>query len=150
MRLLPRDAIEKPVVPLYDKIKTAIFFSSVLYLVYLMGFVGKGELLAALYTATFMFVLLVAAFVYFKYVLNHAPLKNESLLGNIRSAIETHAEMTSYLTLLLATLGIMIGLFTVTGFINRMGSILIDLHDNLDDLVTPIVFIVADARSSLK
>jgi TRAP-type uncharacterized transport system fused permease subunit len=35
--------------------------------------------------------------------------------------------MTSYLTLLLATLGIMIGLFTVTGFINRMGSMLLDL-----------------------
>ena len=48
-------------------------------------------------------------------------------LGSIKRAIETHAEMTSYLTLLLATLGIMIGLFTVTGFINRMGGILIDL-----------------------
>jgi TRAP-type uncharacterized transport system fused permease subunit len=35
--------------------------------------------------------------------------------------------MTSYLTLLLATLGIMIGLFTVTGFINRMGGMLLDL-----------------------
>ncbi|HEY7548818.1 MAG TPA: TRAP transporter large permease subunit, partial [Hyphomicrobiaceae bacterium] len=35
--------------------------------------------------------------------------------------------MTSYLTLLLATLGIMIGLFTVTGFINRMGAMIIDL-----------------------
>ena len=42
--------------PLYDQIKTAIFFSSVLYLLYLMGFVGMGELLAALYTAAFMFV----------------------------------------------------------------------------------------------
>ena len=40
-----------------------------LYLIYLMGFVGKGELLAALYTASFMLVLLVAAFLYFKYVL---------------------------------------------------------------------------------
>ena len=48
VRLLPRDAIETPNVPLYDKIKTAIFFSSVLYLIYLMGVVGKGELLAAL------------------------------------------------------------------------------------------------------
>jgi TRAP-type uncharacterized transport system fused permease subunit len=35
--------------------------------------------------------------------------------------------MTSYLTLLLATLGIMIGLFTVTGFINRMGAMILDL-----------------------
>ena len=127
VRLLPRDAIEKPQVPLYDKVKTCIFFSSVLYLIYLMGFVGKGELLAALYTASFMLGLLVAAFVYFKYLRNDPATGNETLFGNIRRAIETHAEMTSYLTLLLATLGIMIGLFTVTGFINRMGAILLDL-----------------------
>src|SRR5919108_4709737 len=48
VRLLPHDAIERPQVPLYDKLKTVIFFSSVLYLIYLMGFVGKGELIAAL------------------------------------------------------------------------------------------------------
>jgi TRAP transporter 4TM/12TM fusion protein len=127
VRLLPRDAIEKPQVPLYDKVKTCIFFSSVLYLIYLMGFVGKGELLAALYTASFMLGLLVAAFVYFKYLRKDPATTNETLFGNLRRAVETHAEMTSYLTLLLATLGIMIGLFTVTGFINRMGAMLIDL-----------------------
>ena len=127
VRLLPRDAIEKPQVPLYDKVKTCIFFSSVLYLIYLMGFVGKGELLAALYTASFMLGLLVVAFVYFKYLRKDPATTNETLLGNVRRAIETHAEMTSYLTLLLATLGIMIGLFTVTGFINRMGAMLLDL-----------------------
>jgi TRAP-type uncharacterized transport system fused permease subunit len=43
--------------------------------------------------------------------------------------IETHAEMTSYLTLLLSTLGIMVGLFTVTGFINRMGGILLHIGE---------------------
>jgi TRAP transporter 4TM/12TM fusion protein len=127
VRLLPRDAIERPQVPLYDKLKTAVFFSSVLYLIYLMGFVGKGELLAALYTASFMLGLLVAVFLYFKYMLKDPALANETLFGNTRRAIETHAEMTSYLTLLLATLGIMIGLFTVTGFINRMGAMLLDL-----------------------
>lgn len=127
VRLLPRDPIERPRVPLYDKVKTGIFFVSVLYLVYLMGFAGKGELLAALSTATFMLVLLVATFVYFKYVLKAPEVANETLFGNLRRAIETHAEMTSYLTLLLATLGIMIGLFTVTGFILRMGAMLIDL-----------------------
>ena len=74
-----------------------------------------------------MFVLLLAAFLYFKYVLKDPVLEKETLFGNIRRAIETHAEMTSYLTLLLATLGIMIGLFTVTGFINRMGAMLLDL-----------------------
>jgi TRAP transporter 4TM/12TM fusion protein len=127
VRLLPSDAIERPQVPLYDKVKTFIFFGSVAYLLYLMGFAGKGELLAALYTATFMFVLLVAAFMYFKYVAKDPQLAEETLFGNVRRAIETHAEMTSYLTLLLATLGIMIGLFTVTGFINRMGAMLLDL-----------------------
>jgi TRAP-type uncharacterized transport system fused permease subunit len=35
--------------------------------------------------------------------------------------------MTSYLTQLLATLGIMIGLFTITGFILRMGAMLLDI-----------------------
>jgi TRAP-type uncharacterized transport system fused permease subunit len=127
VRLLPRDPIDRPRVPPYEKVKTTIFFSSVLFLLYLMGHVGKGELLAALYTAIFMLVLLLAAYLYFKYVLKDSAAGEESLLGNLRRAIETHAEMTSYLTLLLATLGIMIGLFTVTGFINRMGAILIDL-----------------------
>ncbi len=127
VRLLPKDPIERPVVPLYDKVKTAIFFSSVLYLLHLLSYGGKGELIAALYTASFMYVLLAAAYLYFKYVAKDPSLAKESLLGNTRIAIETHGEMTSYLTLLLATLGIMIGLFTVTGFINRMGAMLLDL-----------------------
>ncbi|MEX0591456.1 MAG: TRAP transporter fused permease subunit [Xanthobacteraceae bacterium] len=127
VRLLPRGAIETPQVPIYDKIKTGIFFSSVLYLLYLMGWVGMGELRAAIYTASFMFLLLLVVFIYFKYLLKDRTLESETLFGNIRRSIETHAEMTSYLTLLLATLGIMIGLFTVTGFINRMGSMLLDL-----------------------
>jgi TRAP-type uncharacterized transport system fused permease subunit len=74
-----------------------------------------------------MFVLLLAAFLYFKYVLKDPEVGKESLFENIRLTIETHADMTSYLTLLLATLGIMIGLFTVTGFINRMGGMLLEL-----------------------
>jgi TRAP-type uncharacterized transport system fused permease subunit len=60
-------------------------------------------------------------------VLKDPAVVNETLSGDLRRAIETHAEMTSYLTLLLATLGIMIGLFTVTGFINRMGAMLLDV-----------------------
>ena len=127
VRLLPSDPITAPQVPVYDKIKTTIFFSSVLFLLYLMGWVGMGELLAALYTATFMLTLLVAVFIYFKYILNDPTLAKETLFGNIRQSVITHAEMTSYLTLLLATLGIMIGLFTVTGFINRMGAMLLEV-----------------------
>ncbi|OGA34834.1 MAG: TRAP transporter, partial [Betaproteobacteria bacterium RIFCSPLOWO2_12_FULL_64_23] len=127
IRLLPRDPIVAPTVSPYQQIKTSIFFLGVLFLMLMMGWVGVGELLAALYTTAFMFVLLLLNFLYFKYALKDPAAAQETFLGNVRLSIETHADMTSYLTLLLATLGIMIGLFTVTGFINRMGGMLLDL-----------------------
>ena len=127
VRLLPSDQVAAPKVLPYERVKTSIFFFAVIFLIFLMGGVGVGEMLAALYTAAFMFALLLAAFLYFKYILKDPEVAKESLWGNIRLTIETHADMTSYLTLLLATLGIMIGLFTVTGFINRMGAMLLDL-----------------------
>jgi TRAP transporter 4TM/12TM fusion protein len=127
VRLMPLGAIEKPQVPLYEKVTTGIFFGAVAYLIYLLGFVGKGELRAAVHTASLMFGVLVAVFLWFKYLRRDPFLERETLFRSIRRAIETHAEMTSYLTLLLATLGIMIGLFTVTGFINRMGAMLLDI-----------------------
>jgi TRAP-type uncharacterized transport system fused permease subunit len=64
-------------------------------------------------------------FLFFKYVKKDPAAKKDALFANFRIMIETHAEMTSFLTLLLCTLGIMIGLFTVTGFINRMGGMLL-------------------------
>ena len=127
VRLLPREPIVAPGVSAYEQIKTAIFFLGVVFLMAMMGAVGMGELLAALATTVFMFVLLLLNFLYFKFVLKDAAAGEETFLGNVRLSIETHADMTSYLTLLLATLGIMIGLFTVTGFINRMGGMLLEL-----------------------
>lgn len=127
VRLVPRGAIEKPQVPFYEKVTTAIFFGTVAYLMYLLGVSGMGELRAALYTAGLMLGVLIAVFVYFKHVRRDPALGGETLAGSLRRGIETHAEMTSYLTLLLATLGIMVGLFTVTGFINRMGGMLLEV-----------------------
>jgi len=127
VRLMPRESIEAPKVSAYNQIKTSIFFLGVLFLMAMMGWIGMGELLAALYTAGFMFALLLLNFLYFKHALKDPAAAQETFLGNVRLSIETHADMTSYLTLLLATLGIMIGLFTVTGFINRMGGMLLDL-----------------------
>src|SRR5690606_16716645 len=69
VRLLPSDNVAAPPVPLYDRTKTSIFFLSVLFLIYHLGIVGTGELLAALYAAGFMLALLTIAFLYFKYVL---------------------------------------------------------------------------------
>ncbi|MCC6776200.1 MAG: TRAP transporter permease, partial [Hyphomicrobiales bacterium] len=127
VRLLPAESVAAPVVPLYDRVKTTIFMISVLYLLYQMGWAGTGELMAALKTAGLMLALLVAAFLVFKHHRRDPALAGETLVRNLRSAVETLAEMTSYLALLLATLGIMIGLFTVTGFINRMGGMLLQL-----------------------
>ncbi|MBX9589453.1 MAG: TRAP transporter fused permease subunit [Hyphomonadaceae bacterium] len=127
VRLLPRDQVAAPKVPVYDQVRTTIFFAAVAFLIYQMGWVGTGELLAALYTAAFLFGLLLVAFIVFKYALKNPTLDQETLWGSIRRAVETHSDMTSYLTLLLATLGIMIGLFTVTGFINRMGAMILDV-----------------------
>jgi TRAP transporter 4TM/12TM fusion protein len=129
IRLLPPEPVAVPTVAVYDRVKTAIFFLSIGYLIVLMGWFGLGALRAALYTAIFMFGLLLLCYLYFKYVLKDSAIAGESLLANFRTTIETHAEMTSYLTLLLATLGIMIGLFTVTGFINRMGGMLLQLGE---------------------
>ncbi|HEU0204223.1 MAG TPA: TRAP transporter fused permease subunit [Burkholderiaceae bacterium] len=129
VRLLPPQPVAVPAVPAHDRVKTAIFFLSIVYLIVLMGWAGTGALRAALYAAIFMFGFLVLAFLYFKHVRRDAGVAAESLLGNLRTTIETHAEMASYLTLLLATLGIMIGLFTVTGFINRMGGMLLQLGE---------------------
>ncbi|MBI3068170.1 MAG: TRAP transporter permease, partial [Betaproteobacteria bacterium] len=127
VRLLPRDVVAAPKVPPYEQVKFSIFLLAVIFLIVLMGWVGMGELRAALYAAIFMFVFLLAAFLYFKYVLKDSEVAKESLFEKVRVTVETHADMTSYLTLLLATLGIMIGLFTITGFINRMGAMLLDL-----------------------
>ena len=127
VRLLPREPIDKPKVPLYQKVTTSIFFGAVAYLVVLMGILGKGELLAAVNTASWMFGVLVAVFLYFKYVRKDPFLAGETLFASIRRGFETHAEMTSYLTELLATLGIMIGLFTITGFILRMGAMMLEV-----------------------
>ncbi|MEW6666497.1 MAG: TRAP transporter fused permease subunit [Thermodesulfobacteriota bacterium] len=127
VRSLPADPIEVVPVAGYDKVKTAIFFLSIAFLIILLGVLKYGELRAALFTGCFMYALLILAFFYFKYLRKDPEAGKETLWANFRLTVETHANMTSYLLLLLATLGIMIGLFTVTGFINRMGAILLDI-----------------------
>ncbi len=129
VRLMPPDPIEKVGMPVYEQIKTGIFFLGIIFLTILMGLLGLGEQLAGLYTGGFMFALLILLFLFFKYGMQDLAAEKDSLLANVRIMIETHAELTSYLTVMLATLGIMIGLFTVTGFINRMGGMLLSLGE---------------------
>ena len=129
IRLMPPDPIEKGTLPMYQQIKTLIFFIGIIYLTILMGFLNYGEQLAGLYTGAFMFGLLILLFLVYKYVRRDPATQKDNLWRNVRVMIETHAELTSYLTLMLCTLGIMVGLFTVTGFINRMGGMLLKLGE---------------------
>ena len=129
IRLMPPDPIEKGTIPMYAQIKTLIFFIGIIYLTILMGFLNYGEQLAGLYTGAFMFGLLILLFLVYKYVRRDPATQKDNLWKNVRTMIETHAELTSYLTLMLCTLGIMVGLFTVTGFINRMGGMLLKLGE---------------------
>jgi TRAP transporter 4TM/12TM fusion protein len=127
VRLMPSDPIERATLPMYDQLKTLIFFVGIIYLTVLMGVLNLGEQLAGIYTGGFMFALLIVLWLYFKHVRKEPAADKDALWANIRIMIETHAELTSYLTVLLCTLGIMVGLFTVTGFINRMGGMLLQL-----------------------
>jgi TRAP transporter 4TM/12TM fusion protein len=129
VRLMPSTPIEPITLPIYDQIKTAIFFLGIIFLTILMGVLNYGEQLAGLYTGAFMFSLLILLFLFFKYLRKDPAADKDALFANVRIMIETHAEMTSYLLLLLATLGIMVGLFTVTGFINRMGGIMLRIGE---------------------
>jgi hypothetical protein len=106
--LMPSTPIEKTTMPIYNQLKTAIFFLGIIFLAILMGGLNYGEQLSGLYTGAFMFSLLV--------LLSGTSLRSgvkKECLRKFRIMIETHAEMT-FLTLLLCTLGITIGLFTVT------------------------------------
>jgi TRAP transporter 4TM/12TM fusion protein len=129
VRLMPSTPIEATTQPVYEQIKTAIFFIGIIFLTFMMAVYGIGEQLAGLYTGAFMFSLLTLLFVYFKYARKDPATGKDVFWANVRIMIETHADLTSYLTLLLATLGIMVGLFTVTGFINRMGGMMLQLGE---------------------
>ena len=129
VRMLPNDAVASPPVPVYQQVKTVIFFGGIMGLILLMGWFGFGALRAALWTSIYMFGALLAAFLWFKYVRRDPEVAEETLPGNLRRIVENHAEMTAYIVLLMATLGVMIGLFTVTGFILRMGGAMIQLGE---------------------
>ncbi len=79
VRLLPPEPVETPRGAALRPGQDHHLLSSVLYLLYLMGWAGTGELLAALKTAGFMLVLLMAAFLYFKHVRKDPSLADETL-----------------------------------------------------------------------
>ncbi len=127
VRSVPQEEVNPPAVPLYEKLKTYSFFLCILSLIVLMGMLGYGPMRAAVYTASLLAVLLLLIHLYFKYKARDKDFQDQKLFEIARDIIETHADMAWYLVILMSTLGIMIGLFTVTGFIMRMGSLMMQL-----------------------
>ena len=128
VRMLPADDVERPRLEVFEYFKTAFFFGAIVTLVVMLGVVGIGAMRSALYAATMMLAaLLVLYFAYKVFVRSNESYKAQRLWTNLRSTVETFADLLWYLVILMATLGIMIGLFTVTGFLLRMGSLLIEL-----------------------
>ncbi len=122
-----QEEVDPPEVAMYDKLKTYSFFGCIISLIILMGVIGYGPMRAAVYTAALLGILLLCIHLYYKYKVQDSDFKEQNLPLMIRDIIETHADMAWYLVILMSTLGIMIGLFTVTGFIMRMGSLMMQL-----------------------
>ncbi|MGM0688486.1 MAG: TRAP transporter permease [Bacillota bacterium] len=122
-----QEEVDTPEVPIYNKLKTYSFFACIISLIIMMGVIGHGPMRAAVYTASLLAFLLLAIHLYYKYKARDENFRDQHLPSMIRDIIETHADMAWYLVILMSTLGIMIGLFTVTGFIMRMGALMMQL-----------------------
>lgn len=127
VRVLKPEKLTPPKVPGYKKLKTCIFFICVAFLIFLMGYVGRGAMRSAVITALVMLGLLILVHLYYKYIAREESHQQDSLLLKLREVVENHADLAWYLVILLMVLGIMIGLFTATGFILRMGELLMQL-----------------------
>lgn len=127
VRQLASGRVPPPVVRMAQYFKTGLFFGAIVALIILLGVIGFGPMRSALYAGTMLFIAMVAFFYFARYILRDEEHRQQSLLRNLRTMVETFAELTWYLVVLMATLGIMIGLFTLTGFILRMGSLMLEV-----------------------
>ena len=127
VRQLAAGRVPPPVVRLAQYFKTGLFFGAIVALIVLLGVIGFGAMRSALYAGTMLFVAMCAFYFIARYIMRDEEHRQQSLLRNLRTMVETFAELTWYLVVLMATLGIMIGLFTLTGFILRMGSLMLEV-----------------------
>jgi TRAP transporter 4TM/12TM fusion protein len=127
VRTLSNEAVERPRVQVFEYAKTGLFFGSIVALIFMLGVAGIGAMRSALNAATLLLIALFLLYLFYKFVRRNAEFQSQRLLTNLRSSLETFADLAWYLIILMATLGIMIGLFTITGFLLRMGSLLLDM-----------------------
>lgn len=127
VRQLASGKLPPPVVRVAQYCKTGLFFGAIIALIIFLGVIGFGAMRSALYAGTLLFIAMSVFYATLRFLVRDEEHRNQSYLANLRSMVETFAELTWYLVVLMATLGVMIGLFTLTGFILRMGNLMLEL-----------------------
>lgn len=121
----PTPMIEK--ISAKDKINSLLFFSFIGILMYLMGVLWWPPVRAALITAILFFiVLLLFNIISFK---GSIADKARYIVNCLRKSIEGFATTVAGIVLLLAVLGIMINLFTVSGWLLKLGMIMMTIGE---------------------
>jgi len=110
-----------------DVINTAIFFSFIGVLVYLMGVLWFEASRAALYIA--LGLLIISSV--FRIYLHPGTIsdKIKAWVSCLRQAIESFAGVTAPLILLLAMLGVMVNLFVVSGWMIKLMALLVHIGE---------------------
>jgi TRAP transporter 4TM/12TM fusion protein len=108
-----------------DVVNLAAFIAVISSLVYMMAAWNLAPQFAALYAfvAIGSFLLVVHAV----FLLAERRWSLAEFIGPLRRFLDSYIEMTSDLTLLLATLAIMTGALVITGVPTKLGAVLIDL-----------------------
>lgn len=118
-----------------EKFCTVIFFVALALLIVLMGYFWWPEVRAALLTSIFFMIAL--SLITFATQGSSLKEKFRSLGKSIKSTVESYPEIVVDILLLLALLGIIINLFTVTGWLLKLGMSLVALgRENVFYLVT--------------
>lgn len=118
-------AVSPPVIRLSDWINILAYAAVVLGLVYLMGVARLPPMLAALRIFAIAFIALCVSFVALSYWNYRSP-RLPALRKSFLRLVESFAEMTTDITLLLAILSIMTGAFVITGIPTKLGFVLME------------------------
>lgn len=117
-------APDVPPLGFMDKGNIAAYFLSVAGLIYLMGWERKPALTSAQYVFIALFLALTVIFLYRTW--RNRAFSVQELSRPFLRLIDAFSTITSELTILLATLGILTAMFTVTGVPTKVGAILME------------------------
>lgn len=129
--------VSLPAPSLLDYTKLAVFFAGIGFLIVLMGVFRITSFYAALLASAFVFTFTLASLAFYR----ARGWGVGSLRRQALSVLEYFASFTSDITLLLATLGIMTGLFTITGIPTKVGFIMLDIGVGNLPLLVAIAFL---------